>query len=127
MNTKEIALKVAEESGAVKYSPAPLRAVRGYSFTYEQIGEFAESLVAELAKENKPVAWMNHYKGRVVGVSFTKISDSDDKLFTIPPDKAKIEQETAEAIAAMFESQHTWLTNTAASALIRSGTWKEYK
>ena len=55
MDIKEIALKIAEESGAVGYSPAPLRAVRGYSFTYEQLQNFAEALIesykAELLKE----------------------------------------------------------------------------
>ena len=65
MDIKEIALRVAEESGAVGYSPAPLRAVRGYSFTYEQLQNFAEALIesykAEFLKEVvEPVAVTNH-------------------------------------------------------------------
>lgn len=51
--------------------------------------DFAARFLAALsASEQKPVAYRNHYKGQIVGVSFTSISDSDEPLFTHSPDSA---------------------------------------
>lgn len=56
----EIALRVAAEIGAVSYSPPPFRAVRGYSFTYDDLWRFTRALVAdpellaELSKDAEP-------------------------------------------------------------------------
>lgn len=38
-------IKLAMSFGAVSYSPAPMRAVRGLSFTYEQLDGFAQAIV----------------------------------------------------------------------------------
>lgn len=117
MNIKEI----AEESGAVAYSPAPLRAVRGYSFTFEQLQNFAEALIAELAKGNEPVC-----TAAMLDEWFLAKSGLDPKLpiYTIPPTVSQIEQETAEACAKMLDSMY--VTERGAEA-IRSGAWKEFK
>ena len=40
---------------------------------------------------------------------------------------AIIEKRTIERCAELLESQHTWITKEAASALVRSGAWKEFK
>jgi len=39
--------EMAEEAGAVSYSPPPMRAVRGVSFTYEQLDAFADLVRAD--------------------------------------------------------------------------------
>ena len=53
MNLEEIALRVAEEIGAVAYSPPPMRAVSGYSFTFERLEAYAHALLAELSNEGE--------------------------------------------------------------------------
>lgn len=40
-------IEMAEEAGAVSYSPPPMRAVKGVSFTYEQLDAFAELVRAD--------------------------------------------------------------------------------
>ena len=133
-NIKEIALNIADKSGAVAYSPAPLRAVRGYSFTFEQLQNFAEALIAELAKENDPV-----YAFRRKGLDdfctcdkqrFDELSQKPNLfevrvLYTLPPTASQIEQETAEACADLLVSRFGH--EVAGTLAIRSGAWKEFK
>ena len=100
MNIKEIAYQIASVNMKNKCSPAELE-------------EFAEALVAELAKENKPVAWMYEYSYDLNGdkqghwpvemythVSFSRSKPSVEStpLYTLPPTAEQIEQETAEAL-----------------------------
>ena len=40
-------IEMAHEAGAVSYSPPPMRAVRGVSFTYEQLDAFAKLVRAD--------------------------------------------------------------------------------
>lgn len=49
--------KIAVECGAVHFSPAPLRAVRGYSFTFEQLEAFAERLLSLKSTDQAPFGW----------------------------------------------------------------------
>ena len=54
--------EMAEEVGAVSYSPPPMRAVRGVSFTFEQLDAFAELVRADEREENAKVC-ENIYEG----------------------------------------------------------------
>jgi len=57
--------QAALDVGAVHYSPGPLRAVKGISFTYDQLTEFSEKLksaerqkvLAEMS-QIEPVSWI---------------------------------------------------------------------
>lgn len=40
-------LEIARECGATSYSPPPLRAVRGLSFTFDQLTAFADRIRAQ--------------------------------------------------------------------------------
>ena len=47
-------ISIAQECGATHYSPPPMRAVRGLSFTYEQLSAYVERIIAktpEVVKE----------------------------------------------------------------------------
>lgn len=107
-NIKEIALNIADKSGAVAYSPAPLRAVRGYSFTFEQLQNFAEALVAEIQRQSEPVGYKMTLEeslrtdGRTPVLWFGQLPHGS-LLFTFPPTASQIEQETAEAWVSVNE------------------------
>ncbi len=111
MNIKEIALRIAEsiDDGS------------GEQYFVDQDGwitEFAEALIAEVAKGNEPCAFLHEWieyhpfgdtfagKRCAAITSDEKPFDSSDTvspLFNFPPDKAQIEQETAEAIAEYMQ------------------------
>ena len=131
MNIKDIALKVASELddkhglGERTRSSWPIA--------------FAEALVAELAKENKPVyyLWENKYGDPQQMLSSNSGPHPEyviTALYTLPPTAEQIEQETAEEIAKLLENGNflskesliSLAANGAAKA-IRSGAWKEYK
>lgn len=116
-NIKEIALKVAkkmrEES---EYDVLDLVC---------NAEDFAEALVAELAKGNEPVAWWNgketaFFEHEVDG----PVGEVRIPLYTLPPTASKIEQETAEACAKVYLNTYD-LTDIAED--IRNGAWKEFK
>lgn len=101
--------------------------------------KFAEALIAEIAKQNEPCVFLHEwieynplgdtYAGRRCATitNDEKPFDSSDTvspLFTFPPDKAQIEQETAEACAMVYLDTYD-LTDIAEA--IRSGAWKEFK
>ena len=141
MNIKETALKVWD-SNMIECPP-------------ENLTKFAEALVAELAKENKPVAWMYEYSYDLNGdkqghwpvemythVSFSRSKPSVEStpLYTLPPTAEQIEQETAEAIAKMLDDKDVGRTDycmhvyeegeqykSEAIAAVRNGAWKECK
>lgn len=50
--------QMAIEHGAVHYSPPPMRAVKGFSFTFDQLEALRESIIKDFVNglEN-PVAW----------------------------------------------------------------------
>ena len=132
MDIKEIALKVADS----------LRnKIDGISHMQSNQGlvRFAEALIAEIAKQNEPCAFLHEwfeyhpFGDTVAGEPFATItndekpfdsSDTVSPLFTFPPDKAQIEQETAEACARVYLDTYD-LTDIAEA--IRSGAWKEFK
>ena len=110
---KEIALRIAPESGAVAYSPPPLRAVRGYSFTYDELADFAEALIAELQKQNEPVAYLTRNEDGDPAMLFFHLAeacnysgdDYPEPLYLAPPNTEQIEQRVAEACVALCNQQ----------------------
>jgi len=113
------------------------------------IGEFAEALIAEIAKGNEPCAFLHEWSeyhpfgDTVVGEPFATItndekpfdsSDTVSPLYTLPPTAEQIANETAEAIAKMLESgsflsteSKVALAANGAAKAIRRGAWKEFK
>ena len=83
----EIALRVASEIGAVSYSPPPFRAVRGYSFTYDDLWRFTRALVADpellaelrkatssvIASEQNPVGEGYIRDGKIIAVKLKDV------------------------------------------------------
>ena len=115
MNIKERFYQIASVNMKNKCSPAELE-------------DFAEALVAELAKENKPVGHVD-YGDRVEWYGTKPVPETD--LFTIPPTAEQVEQETAEACAKYLRDRAK--PNLEAAQVmddvvyaIRSGAWKEY-
>ena len=133
MNIKEIAERVARSHGT------------GGRQTLEDMVRYAEALVAELAKENKPVyyLWENKYGDPQQMLSSNSGPHPEyviTALYTLPPTAEQIEQETAEAIAKMLDDKDVGRTDycmhvyeegeqykSEAIAAVRNGAWKEYK
>ena len=121
MNIKETALRLAKS----------MRDKSGYT-TLDLVCNaeaFAEALVAELAKENKPVyyLWENKYGDPQQMLSSNSGPHPEyviTALYTLPPTAEQIEQETAEAIAKHFEQ--SGIGGEYLAEAIRSGAWKEY-
>ena len=131
MDIKEIALKVAEsiDDGS------------GEQYFVDQDGwitEFAEALIAEIAKQNEPCAFLHEwieyhpFGDTVVGEPCATItndekpfdsSDTVSPLFTFPPTAEQIANETAEVIAEYCRKQDHYCLATE----IESGAWKEFK
>jgi len=129
MNIKETALKVWDDN-IIECAP-------------ENLNKFAEALIAELAKENEPVAWWNgketaFFEHEVDG----PVGEVRIPLYTLPPpasqiaNKERVEQETAEACAKVCTSYYERYDGTTedcfdtvhdAAKAIRSGAWKEFK
>ena len=100
------------------------------------IEDFAEALVAELAKENKPV-----YAFRRKGLDYFCTCDERrykelaqkptlfevKVLYTLPPTAEQIEQETAEACAKFVYSTKGAKGVTYLAEALLSGAWKEFK
>lgn len=124
MNIKERAYQIASVNMKNKCSPAELE-------------DFAEALVAELAKENKPV-----YAFRRKGLDYFCTCDERryeelaqkptlfevKVLYALPPTVEQIEQETAEACAktCMGPKGDGNIFADDAAMYIRSGKWREY-
>ena len=125
MDIKEIALKVADS----------LRnKIDGISHMQSNQGlvRFSEALIAEIAKQNEPVAWARYPKftgsTQRQEVVFKKPDDLRNWvcLYTPPPPTAEqIANETAEAIAKYFEQ--SGIGGDCLAEGVRSGTWKEFK
>lgn len=140
MDIKEIALRIGEE--ADEYADAKLQSKGEYHPDWHTVRDeyFAESLIAELAKQNEPVAWgcpghpetfvLNNKKQNSGYQSMVFFSEP---LYTFPPDKAQIEQETAEACAKYVNrflngdgiQDEAWIRDIESG--IRRGAWKEFK
>lgn len=97
--------------------------------------KFAEALIAEIAKQNKPVAELlslfpgktdSYIKARAIGVdpfNTWAFPHPGTKLYTYPPTAEQIANETAEAIAEYCRNQDHYCLATE----IESGAWKEFK
>ena len=141
MDIKEIALKVAGEIYDVNFDE--------HKPSGKRLISFAEALIAELAKQNVPCAFLHEwieyhpFGDTFAGEPCTTItndekpfdsSDTVSPLFTFPPTAEQIEQETAEAIARMLENgsfltteSRVALAANGAAKAIRRGAWKEFK
>jgi len=131
MNIKETALRLAHRK-CTSYEHVPVDMGIRYSFSDAHLIDFSEALVAELAKENKPV-----YAFRRKGLDYFCTCDERrykelaqeptlfevKVLYTLPPTAEQIEQETAEACAKVYLNTYD-LTDIADD--IRSGKWREY-
>jgi hypothetical protein len=71
--------QAALDVGAVHYSPAPLRAVKGISFTYDQLIEFSEKLKA--VERNKVLAEMSQIEPVGYGLSESEMGIGFDRKF----------------------------------------------
>ena len=131
MDIKEIALKVARNMAWALEVPS-LRVKA------ETIEHFAEALIAELAKQNEPCAFLHEWiEYHPFGDTFAgepcstitndeKPFDSSDTvspLFTFPPTAEQIANETAEVIAEYCRNQDHYCLATE----IENGAWKEFK
>ena len=119
MNIEQIAFEVADELF-----------LGGKAVGREPV-EFLRRCLSKLAEQDvEPVAWewVNPEKGMCI--SHQEPPEYEEayqisKLFT-ETQLLAAQQRTAEACAGLMESQHTWVTREAASALIRNGNWSEY-
>ena len=126
MDIKEIALKL-QATDRFRLNVSELSAI-----------EFAEALIAELAKQNEPCVFLHEwieyhpfgdtYAGKRCAAitSDEKPFDSSDTvspLFTFPPTAEQIANETAEVIAEYCRKQDHYCLATE----IESGAWKEFK
>lgn len=124
MNIKERAYQIASVNMKNKCSPAELE-------------DFAEALVAELAKQNEPV-----YAFRRKGLDdfctcdkrrFDELSQKTTLFevrvfYTIPPSVDAIENKVAEACALQVatETKLHWLDAARVAKEIRSGEWRKF-
>ena len=123
MDIKEIALKVAGEIYDVNFDE--------HKPSGKRLISFAEALVAEIAKQNEPVAWM--YPNE------TALSEHETDgpvvkeripLYTIPPTAEQIANETAEACAKYVNRfingdgilNEVWISEI--ESALRNGEWR---
>lgn len=89
--------------------------------------EFAEALIAELAKQNEPIGAIQNgkFQWNTDGgpEKWRARKDFSGKLYTLPPTAEQIANETAKAIADYCSNQGHYCL----SAEIESGEWKEFK
>ena len=89
--------------------------------------EFAEILIAEIAKQNEHIGTIQNRKFQcnIDGgpEKWRARKDFSGKLYTFPPTAEQIANETAEAIAEYCRNQDHYCLATE----IESGAWKEFK
>ena len=130
MDIKEIVLK-AGYSTVPAYWLSDEKPIACSTSNLERLVSFAEALIAELAKQNEPVAYATTNEEDDLTMLFfdedeaRKYSGDDEpiKLYTIPPTAEQIANETAEAIAEYCRNQDHYCLATE----IESGAWKEFK
>ena len=129
MDIKEIALRVGAQGLPIEGTAHKFCMLDFCS--KEVLIEFAEALIAEIAKQNEPVAYATTNEEDDLTMLFfdedeaRKYSGDDApiKLYTIPPTAEQIANETAEAIAEYCRNQDHYCLATE----IESGAWKEFK
>jgi hypothetical protein len=147
LNIKEIALKVGLQAFEEHpYDKGHVVSPSGYTWIDDNLIEFAESFIAEVAKQNEPVAEVlslfpgepdSYINARAIGVdpfNTWTFPQPGTKLYTFPPTAEQIANETAEAIARMLENgsfltpeSRVALAANGAAKAIRRGAWKEFK
>lgn len=125
LNIKEIVLK-AGHSTVPAYWLSDEKPIACSTSNFERLVSFAEALVAELAKQNEPCAFLHEWieyptlgdtsagKRCAAITSDEKPFDSSDTvshLFTFPPTVEQIANETAEAIATYITSGRYMVLN----------------
>ena len=137
MDIKEIALRISEK--ADEYADAKLQSKGEFHPDWHTVRDeyFAEAIIAELAKQNEPVALTNSAQlGYVTSGQHqdiplamwsrnTNYSGADIPLYALPPTAEQIANETAEAIAEYM--QQSGIGGEFLAESIRSGEWKEFK
>lgn len=100
--------------------------------------EFAEALIAELAKGNEPVAEVlslfpgepdSYINARAIGVdpfNTWTFPQPGTKLYTLPPTAEQIANETAEACAELADKMNPFPEPSAIGPEIRSGEWRKF-
>lgn len=86
--------KLAIEHGAVHYSPPPMRAVKGISFTFEQLEAFAKAYAQQSSEPVGDFYFANdewHYVPEKAKAHVSKIFTLV-KLFTHPPASVPLEK-----------------------------------
>lgn len=111
-----------------------------------KLTDFAKALIAEIAKQNEPVAFTNsaqlgyvtsgHHQDIPLAMwsRNTSYSGADIPLYTLPPTAEQISNETAEACAKACEDvigntphDQRMLAAIDCAVMLRSGAWKEFK
>lgn len=142
MNIKEIALKHAREYLTFKLGGRKGLDVEEivcddeiYKEIVNELAQQFEALIAEIAKQNEPVAEVislfpgepdSYINARAIGVdpfNTWTFPQPGTKLYTFPPTAEQIANETAEAIAEYCRNQDHYCLATE----IESGAWKEFK
>lgn len=136
MDIKEIALKHAREYLTFKLGGRKGLDVEEivcddeiYKEIVNELAQQFEAIIAELAKQNEPVAWARYPKftgsTQRQEVVFKKPDDLHNWvcLYTYQPTAEQIANETAEAIAEYCRNQDHYFLATE----IESGAWKEFK
>lgn len=143
LNIKEIALRIGEK--ADEYADAKLQSKGEFHPDWHTVRDeyFAEALIAELAKQNVPCAFLHEWiEYHPFGDTFAgepcatitndeKPFDSSDTvspLFTFPPSVEAIENKVAEACALQVatEIKFHWLDAARVAKEIRSGEWRKF-
>ena len=141
-NIKEIALKVGFSTVPAGWLSEE-KPIACATSNLERLVAFAEALVAELAKGNKPVAWCVGYDDPRMGrihsnptmykpeaEVLAKSTTSDlivCSLYTLPPTASQIEQETAEKCAEWVRSGLHDDDPYIIARGLEDGAWKEFK
>lgn len=117
MDIKEIALKL-QATDRFRLNVSELSAI-----------EFAEALIAEIAKQNEPVCeWVKSDNGNYLVQKWAKdyVAIQGDKLYTVPPTAEQIANETAEACAELADKMNPFPEPSAIGPEIRSGEWRKF-
>ena len=125
-NLKEIALRIAHRK-CTSYDHVPTDMSIKYSFAEHHLIDFAEALLAEIAKENKP------FIAYVVGNDALLHAR---QVYAFPPSAEQIENRVAEACARVCENidvesfgvipARAIIISDHCAQSFRRGVWKEY-
>lgn len=109
---KEIALRIAAETDILA----------------DESVRFAEALIAEVQKQNEPVAIVGELTSSSRAEAISKGHPIGRYLYAFPPNTEQIEQRVAEACALQVatETKFHWLDAARVAKEIRSGEWRKF-